>query len=76
MGGSCVTRVQKYRKVAAKRQNEPKQQLTPPEALSMFVEAGLSRKQYEIIRTFNKNNYYPRYSILQTAKKTCYPLEI
>lgn len=41
-------------------------------ALSMFVEADLSRRQYEIIRDTNKN-VYPCYSLLQKAKQDCYP---
>lgn len=68
------TRARKYRKALIRRQNEQKQQLAPLEALSMFVEAGLSRKQYEIIRSFNTNNY-PCYTILQKAKKDCYPVQ-
>ncbi|KAK9708261.1 hypothetical protein QE152_g27296 [Popillia japonica] len=48
------------------------EQLAPINALSMFVEAGLSRKQYEVIRSFNKK-FYPCYSIIQNEKKKCYP---
>ncbi|KAK4872089.1 hypothetical protein RN001_016213 [Aquatica leii] len=55
-------------------QKEQIQQLTPVEALSMFVEAGLSRKQYDIIRNFNKKSS-PCYTILQNAKKDCYPVQ-
>lgn len=48
-----------------------KKQLTPLSALSVFVEANLSRRQYEIIRSASKN-LYPSYSILQKAKSDCY----
>lgn len=41
--------------------------------LAIFVEAGLSRRQYEIIRT-NDKKLYPCYTILQNAKKDCYPV--
>lgn len=67
-------RAKKYRQALTKSKNDKEKQLTPLKALCMFVEAGLSRKQYEIIRSFNKK-YYPCYSILQNAKKDCYPVE-
>lgn len=50
------------------------QQFTSLEALSMFVEAGLSRKQYDIVRNFNKTSY-PCYTLLQKAKNDCYPVQ-
>ncbi|CAH0689249.1 unnamed protein product [Chilo suppressalis] len=68
------TRGHKYRE-AFKKSTTPElkiKQLSPTEALSMFVEASLTRKQYEIIRT-NAKKLYPCYSILQKAKKDCYP---
>ncbi|CAH0560552.1 unnamed protein product [Brassicogethes aeneus] len=46
-----------------------KKQLT---ALSVFVEADLSRRQYEIVRSTSQK-LYPSYSILQKAKSDCYP---
>lgn len=67
-------RANKYRKALIQSQKQQIQQLTPVEALSMFVEAGLSRKQYEIIRNFNKK-IYPCYTLLQKAKKDCYPVQ-
>ncbi|KAL4120909.1 hypothetical protein QTP88_013516 [Uroleucon formosanum] len=45
---------------------------TPSEALSIFVEANLSKKQYEVIRAANKN-IYPCYSLIKNAKQDCYP---
>ncbi|KAK4881641.1 hypothetical protein RN001_004960 [Aquatica leii] len=56
-------RAKKYRKALIERQKEQIQQLTPVEALSMFVEAGLCRK------------HYPCYTILQNVKKDCYPVQ-
>lgn len=38
----------------------------------MFVEADLSRRQYEIIRSASKE-LYPYYSVLKKAKRDCYP---
>ncbi|KAJ8937088.1 hypothetical protein NQ314_012031 [Rhamnusium bicolor] len=65
------TRAKKYRKAA--NQPIPKtRQLTPQEALSMFIEADLTRSQYETIRRFDKDRF-PCYSLLQTAKLECYP---
>lgn len=49
-----------------------KTQLTTLRALAMFVEADLSRRQYEIIRSTNKK-LYPCYKMLQKAKINCYP---
>ncbi|XP_053950851.1 uncharacterized protein LOC128858515 [Anastrepha ludens] len=49
--------------------------LTPHAALAMFVEADLTREQYEIIR--NTNPYlYPCYDRLLEAKKECYQTQI
>ncbi|CAH1105745.1 unnamed protein product [Psylliodes chrysocephalus] len=38
----------------------------------MFVEADLTRRQYEIIRNANKK-FFPCYSLLQKVKQECYP---
>lgn len=52
--------------------------MTPQEALSMFIEADLSKKQYEVkkfqkvIRSLSPS-VYPCYTKLQEAKKDCYP---
>jgi hypothetical protein len=56
-----------------RQQNEKAQtKMTPVSALAMFVEAGLSRRQYEIIRSTHKH-IYPCYSRLQKAKLDCHP---
>ncbi|KAH9644366.1 hypothetical protein HF086_006394 [Spodoptera exigua] len=68
------TRGRKYRE-AFRKSATPEgtiKQLSPSQALSMFVEAALTRKQYEIIRESSKK-LYPCYSILQKAKQDCYP---
>lgn len=46
--------------------------ITTAQALSMFVEANLSRKQYELVRNSYKK-LYPSYSTLQKEKLNCYP---
>lgn len=46
---------------------QKRDQLSPLQALALFVEAGLSRK-YEIIRISDKK-LYPSYTILQSAKR-------
>jgi len=48
--------------------------MTPVSTLAMFVEAGLSRRQYEIIWSAHKH-IYPCYSLLQKAELKCYPDE-
>lgn len=67
-------RAKKYTKAIIGSQKEQMQQLTSLEGLSMFVEAGLSRKQYDIVRNFNKESY-PCYTLLQKAKNDCYPVQ-
>ncbi|KAK9732328.1 dsRNA-gated channel SID-1 [Popillia japonica] len=62
-------RATKYKKAYSKSIIEEKEKLSPLEALSRFVEAGLSRRQYDIMRT----KQYPCYRKLQAAKKLCYP---
>lgn len=52
-------------------QEEKVKQLISLPALSIFAEADLSRRQYEIIRSAN-NKIYPSYSILQRARSDCY----
>jgi hypothetical protein len=56
------------------RQHNEKAQtkMTPVSALAMFVEAVLSRRQCEIIRSTHKL-IYPCYSLLQKAKLDCNP---
>lgn len=68
------TRAQKYRSAFEKGNEENILQLSSLEALSMYVEAGLTRTQYEIIRS-NKKKLYPCYSVLQRAKNDCYPIK-
>lgn len=66
-------RASKYRKAYRKSiDDKPWQQLSPLEALSMMVEAGLSRSQYEVVRSSCKK-LYPCYSIVQKERKECYP---
>lgn len=47
-------------------------QLSPNEALSVLVEAGLSRSQYNLIREKDKLKF-PSYKVVQKAKNSCYP---
>jgi hypothetical protein len=58
-------RATKYKRAFAMRQQNEKAQtkMTPVSALAMFVEDGLSRRQYEIIRSTHKR-IYPCYSLL------------
>ncbi|XP_050308380.1 uncharacterized protein LOC126744859 [Anthonomus grandis grandis] len=68
------TRASKIRKVISSLQKCIVKKHSPSQALSIFVEADLTRKQYEIIQICNKN-IYPCYSLIQTAKKDCYSKE-
>lgn len=65
------TKASKYRKAYSKT-NETIAPLTPFQALKVFVEADLTRRQYEIIRASNPK-HYPCYDLLLKAKQECYP---
>lgn len=47
-------------------------QLSPHKALSVFVEADLTRHQYDVIRSVDKRRYQC-YSIIQRTESECYP---
>lgn len=66
---STPTRAENYRK-SFKRTTS--QQLTAEEALSVLIEAKLSRHSYNVIRRAAPEKF-PSYSKVQEAKKRCYP---
>ncbi|KAL4720723.1 hypothetical protein ACJJTC_002087 [Scirpophaga incertulas] len=66
------TRAKKYRTVYSKIVKDKSEPISTFKALCMFVEADLSRRQYEIIAATGKK-IFPCYSLLQKAKKYCYP---
>lgn len=68
---SSPTKATKYKKALNESKTEA-DRLTPFQALAMFVDADLTRRQYEIIRNTNKN-FFPCYTLLQKAKQECYP---
>lgn len=49
--------------------------ISPREALSLLIEAQLSRKQYEIIRNYAKD-IFPSYKLVQAEKALCYPKDV
>lgn len=65
----------KYKRAYTKSQQpaEGQTKIEPLSALAMFVEAGISRRQYDIIS--RQKLLYPCYSVLQKAKKDCYPVK-
>ena len=65
-------RAGKYKKAYRSSLEPTKKSLTPLEALLIFTDAGLTKFQYEIVRTSDKKQW-PCYSILVEEKKTCYP---
>lgn len=69
---STPKRATAYKKAFNASKSKEKVQLTPQQALSMFIEADLSKRQYEIIRSYN-TSVYPCYSKIQEVKKECYP---
>ncbi|CAG9566091.1 unnamed protein product [Danaus chrysippus] len=69
---SSPTRATKYKKAFDTSKCGKSSRLTPMEALKMFIDADLTRAQYEVIRNTNKK-FFPCYSLIQEAKKKCYP---
>lgn len=47
--------------------------LTPGQALSMLIEAKLSRDQYDTIRKYVTDDVLPSYKVVQKEKTKCYP---
>lgn len=73
---STPTRAKKYRKAFKSSEKQVSvRKHSPQEALAIFVEGDFTRRQWEILHGANKN-IYPCYSLLQKAKKECYPEEI
>ncbi|CAH2094474.1 unnamed protein product [Euphydryas editha] len=67
------TRASKIRKsLTATESQVSVKKHTPQEALAIFVEGDFTRRQWEIIHNANKT-IFPCYSVIQTAKKGCYP---
>lgn len=54
------------------QQNKNKSCLPPEEGLAMIIDAKLSRQQYEIIRSKDKEKF-PSYKKIQETKTKCYP---
>ncbi|CAH0561743.1 unnamed protein product [Brassicogethes aeneus] len=55
---------------ASKKKTKEFVKHSPAEALILFVNMGLTKKQYDILRESNPN-IYPCYSIIKEAKKMC-----
>lgn len=70
------TRATKFRKIIYSAEKYTKScKLTVTKALIKYVEADLTRKQYNVIRS-GLEDIYPCYSLLQKGKKECYPKDI
>lgn len=73
---STPTRASKYKKAYTKVNAI---QFSSDEALSVFIEAKLTKFQYNIIRDAAKqhnSNLYPNYESITSAKKRCYPQDL
>nr|CAI5842173.1 unnamed protein product [Callosobruchus analis] len=71
---SSPKRASRYQTAFKQSQSFQQNQLPPEEALSMFVDAQLTRHQYNVIRRKDKLRI-PSYKLTQKAKKECYPSE-
>lgn len=70
---STPTRASKYKEALKKESEVP---FSADEALSLFVEAKLTKFQYNLIRSSAKSHnstLYPNYESITAAKKRCYP---
>jgi hypothetical protein len=65
-------RATRYKKAFNRWEMSKRIELSPEEALSMFVEAELTKHQYNIIRKKDKKRF-PSYKKIQLAKKKFYP---
>lgn len=73
---STPTRASKYKKAISAIKVQP---FSPDQALSIFVEAKLTKFQYNVIRDAaksNNSNLYPNYEYITLAKKKCYPSNV
>lgn len=69
-------RATRFRKIISSADKSSKSgKLTITQALIKYVEADLTRKQYNVIRD-GQEDIYPCYSLLQRAKTECYPKSI
>ncbi|KAL4113959.1 hypothetical protein QTP88_017505 [Uroleucon formosanum] len=69
------TRASKYKKSYKDSKNKIKV-ISNDEALSLLIEAQLTKHQYNLVRTRAKKhgcNIYPAYHLLRYAKNECYP---
>lgn len=69
------TRASKYKKAYRLFQQTADDKVASNKALSVFVEAKLTRHQYNLIRELAKDKF-PSYKTLQKTKKECYPENI
>lgn len=67
------SRASKVRKAVDQQTTTKKH--SPEEALRIFIEANLTKAQYEVIQRANKD-VYPCYTLLQKAKQETYPPKI
>ena len=70
------TRANKFRKIISSAEKCTKStKLSVTQALIKYVEADLTRKQYNVIKS-GLEDIYPCYSLLQREKNECYPIGI
>ncbi|KAL4720247.1 hypothetical protein ACJJTC_019235 [Scirpophaga incertulas] len=69
---STPTKAKKFRRIISSEKDHDKMKYTPQEALSLFVEGNFTRSQWNLLQGGRKD-IYPCYSLLQKAKKECYP---
>lgn len=60
--------------ISSAKKDKATMKYTPQEALALFVEGDFTRRQWELIQGERKD-VYPCYTIIQKAKKECYPDE-
>lgn len=72
---STAIRAKQFHKVIKNASNlSMVKNVSPQEALAIFVEGNFTQRQWEVIQGASKN-IYPCYSLIKKAKKECYPDE-
>lgn len=60
--------------------NEEDKEIFINKILTMYMDLGLSKRKYDLLRTYNKclfgDKLYPSYTKIQVAKKQCYSQNI
>lgn len=69
---STPTRAKKFKKIIDSSKENKITKLSVEKSLSLFIDGGFSRRQWELLHSTCKE-VFPCYTIIRDAKKVCYP---